>query len=56
MTQWRIRIQGKRRAQVNSELLVQAVLALGRLLAEEQRQAETEAPQADPTEKPEVTP
>lgn len=45
MTQWRIRIQGKRREQANIELLIQAVLILGRQLAEEQRQAEAQAEQ-----------
>lgn len=41
--QWRIRVRGKQREQVNADLLVQAVIALGRQLAEEARQEATEA-------------
>lgn len=38
--QWRIRITGKQRKQVNVRLLVQAVIALGKQLAEEVRSSE----------------
>ena len=45
--QWRIRIRGKKRQQMDSTLLVQAVLALGRQLREEARPAVTDAAAKD---------
>jgi len=43
MTQhWRIQVKGKQRKQVDVDLIVQAILALGRQLADEQRPAEAE--------------
>lgn len=41
--QWRIRVKGKQRKQVNVELLVAAVMALGEQLAAEEREREESA-------------
>jgi hypothetical protein len=41
--QWRIRVQGKQRKQVNVDLLVAAVIALGEQLAAEEREREESA-------------
>jgi hypothetical protein len=41
--QWRIRVRGKQREQINADLLVAAVIALGEQLAAEEREREESA-------------
>ena len=40
MAAWLIRVTAKRRKEIDKDLLVQAVLALGRQLREQERQAQ----------------
>jgi hypothetical protein len=56
--QWRLRIRGKQRKQVDAKLLIAAVIALGEQLQAEQReqeQAAAEARQTPACRPPEVT-
>ena len=47
--QWRIRVRGKQREQINVDLLVAAVVALGEQLAVEQREREESAAESRAT-------
>jgi hypothetical protein len=56
MGAWYIRITGKRRKDVDLNLIVQAVIALGEQLREEERKAAAEASQLPKDTGTEVTP